>query len=82
MSSNISLTPELELYARKQVESGLYSSISEFIRDAVRTHQNLENKLYLSEMHLELAKAGKDVDQNKISPLKMKDILEESLNDN
>ena len=36
----------------------------------------------LIQLHLELAKAGKDVDQNKISPLKMKDILEESLNDN
>ena len=35
----------------------------------------------LIQLHLELAKAGKDVDQNKISPLKMKDILEESLND-
>ena len=35
----------------------------------------------LMQLHLELAKAGKDVDQNKISPLKMKDILEESLND-
>jgi len=82
MSTHISLSPELESYARKQVESGLYSSISEFIRDAIRTHQNLENKLYLREMHLELAKASKDVDQNKISPLKIKDILEESLNDN
>ena len=82
MNTHISLSPELESYARKQVESGLYGSISEFIREAIRTHQNLENKLYLSEMHLELVKAGKDVDQNKISPLKMKDILEESLNDN
>ena len=36
----------------------------------------------LIQLHLELAKAGKDVDQNKISSLKMKDILEESLNDN
>ena len=36
----------------------------------------------LIQLHLELAKAGKDADQNKISPLKMKDILEESLNDN
>ena len=36
----------------------------------------------LMQLHLELAKASKDVDQNKISPLKMKDILEESLNDN
>jgi hypothetical protein len=34
----------------------------------------------LIQLHLELAKAGKDVDKNKISPLKMKDILEESLN--
>ncbi len=83
MSTNISLTTELELYAKSQVESGLYSSISEFIRDSIRMHRqrNLEHKLYLHEMHLELERASKEIEKNNISPLNMQDLVEESLKD-
>ena len=83
MSTNISLTPELELYAKNQVASGLYGSISEFIRDSIRMHRerNLEHKLYLHEMHLEIEKASKEIEENNISPLNMKNIIEESLHD-
>jgi antitoxin ParD1/3/4 len=34
---NVSLTPELEEFVRSRVESGLYNSASEVIRDALRT---------------------------------------------
>jgi len=83
MSTNISLTPALEEYARSQVENGLYGSISEFMREAVRMHRerNLEHRLYLREMHKELEIAAKEIDKNKISPLDMKDIIEQSLKD-
>mgnify|MGYP001800194721 CR=1 FL=1 len=37
MSTNISLTPELESYAKNQVENGLYGSISEFMCETVST---------------------------------------------
>lgn len=78
MSTNISLTPELEEYARNQVTSGLYGSISEFMRDAVRMHRekNLEHRLYLHEMHKELAQASVEIDQGKISPLNIKEMTE------
>ncbi|MFY9589218.1 type II toxin-antitoxin system ParD family antitoxin [Rickettsia endosymbiont of Halotydeus destructor] len=41
---NISLTPELEKYIIKQVESGLYHSSSEVIRTALRLMVKSENK--------------------------------------
>jgi putative addiction module CopG family antidote len=83
MSTNISLTAELESYAKNQVASGLYGSISEFVRDSIRMHRqkNLEHQLYLHEMHLELTRASKEIDQNNISPFNMKDILKETLKD-
>lgn len=78
MSTNISLTPELEQYAKSQVASGLYGSVSEFMRDAVRLHRekNLEHRLYLHEMHKELAQASAEIDQGKISPLNIKEMTE------
>ena len=78
MSTNISLTPELEEYARNQVAGGLYGSISEFMRDAIRMHRekNLEHRLYLHEMHKELAQASAEIDQGKISPLNIKEMTE------
>lgn len=33
---NISLTPTLEYYLKQKVESGMYNSISEVVREAVR----------------------------------------------
>lgn len=33
---NVSLTPELEQYIRRKVESGLYSNASEVVREALR----------------------------------------------
>ncbi len=79
MSTNISLTPELEEYARNQVASGLYGSISEFMRSAVRTHrkQNIEHNIYLRDMHRELAQAEAEIDRGEISPLNMQEIIDE-----
>ena len=78
MSTNISLTPELEEYARNQVACGLYGSISEFMREAVRLHRekNLEHRLYLHEMHKELAQASAEIDRGEISPLNIKEMTE------
>jgi antitoxin ParD1/3/4 len=36
MTTNVSLTPELERFARDQVASGDYGSVSEVVRDALR----------------------------------------------
>ena len=56
--------------------------MSRFTRDEAIQPKAKFATTNLIQLHLELAKAGKDVDQNKISPLKMKDILKESLKDN
>ena len=37
MSMNISLTPELQKIVQAQVDSGLYSSVSEVVRNAIRS---------------------------------------------
>ena len=81
MSTNISLTPELEQYAKNQVASGLYRSISEFMREAVRLHRqkNLEHSLYLRDMHKELDTGSAEIDRGEISPLDMKEITDRVL---
>lgn len=47
---NVSLTPELEELVKRKVQSGLYTTASEVIREALRL---LEEKERLREMHLE-----------------------------
>jgi|GEM_PF-399540 len=80
MSTNVSLTPELEQYAKAQVASGLYGSVSEFMRDAVRLHRerSLESKLYIQAMHSELTTAASEIDQGDVMPLIMDEITEQA----
>ena len=83
MSTNISLTPELEIYAKNQVSSGLYNSVSEFMREAVRLHRekNMEHQLYLQAMHKELSLAEIEIDQGKLSPFNMQEITDRAFNE-
>lgn len=83
MSTNISLTPELELYAKSQVSSGLYNSVSEFMREAVRLHRekNIERQLYLQAMHKELSHAETEIDQGQLSSFNMQELTERAFNE-
>jgi len=83
MSTNISLTPELELYAKNQVASGLYNSVSEFMREAVRLHRekNMEHQLYLQAMHKELSLAETEIDQGQLSHFNMHELTERAFNE-
>ena len=83
MSTNISLTPELEQYVKNQVSSGLYISVSEFMREAVRLHRekNLEHRLYLHEMHKELSLASAEIDRGEISPLNIQQLTEQTFSE-
>jgi len=83
MSTNISLTPELELYAKNQVASGLYKSVSEFMREAVRLHreQSMEHALYLQAMHKELSLAESEIDQGQLSDFNMQALTERAFNE-
>jgi len=83
MSTNISLTPELGLYAKSQVSSGLYNSVSEFMREAVRLHRekNIEHQLYLQAMHKELSLAETEIDQGQLSSFNMQELTERAFNE-
>ncbi len=80
MSTNISLTPELEEYVKSKVSQGLYSSVSELIREAIRLlrKQDIE---YLLELEKELKKAADEIDNKDIIPLNVQAIIEEANED-
>ena len=44
MGTNVSLTPELESFAKTCVESGRYNNVSEVMRNALRLLQEKEEK--------------------------------------
>jgi len=44
MSTNVSLTPELENFTRSCVKSGRYNNVSEVVRTALRLLQDSEDK--------------------------------------
>jgi len=65
---NVSLTPQLEELVRKKVESGLYGSASEVMREALRLldeHDRLRN-LRLEELRADIKKG---VDSGEPTPL-------------
>ncbi len=47
---NVSLTPELESFVKRKVSTGLYNSVSEVIREALRL---LEEKEVIKSMKLQ-----------------------------
>lgn len=44
MSTNVSLTPELETFARSCVENGRFNNVSEVVRSALRLLQDQETR--------------------------------------
>jgi antitoxin ParD1/3/4 len=70
---NISLTPHLEDLVRAKVESGLYNSASEVMRDALRL---LQERDQLREMRLEELRSEiqKGIDSGSATPLDIEDI--------
>jgi len=75
MSTNVSLTPDIEKYAKNLVETGFYSSISEVIREALRLHRKYEG-LYLRDLHNELNLAADQIDNGQTEPHNMQDIID------
>ncbi|MFZ5562086.1 MAG: type II toxin-antitoxin system ParD family antitoxin [Pseudomonadota bacterium] len=58
MSINISLPPELENRVRQRVESGLYGSVSEVVREALRLLDSYE-----ASRHAALSALRGDIEQ-------------------
>ena len=67
---NVSLTPQLEALVQRKVESGLYGSASEVMREALRL---LEERDRLRSMRLEALRAEiqQGLDSGESTPLDM-----------
>jgi len=70
---NISLTPQLEAIVKGKVESGLYGSASEVMREALRA---LEERDRFQQLRLEALRLDiqKGIDSGESTPLDMTDI--------
>ncbi|MBX2807384.1 MAG: type II toxin-antitoxin system ParD family antitoxin [Cellvibrionaceae bacterium] len=69
---HVSLTPELEQLVKLEVESGMYSSSSEIIREALRVwheQKNYQKKLETLRAKLELAEQSPIVENFSIDGL-------------
>jgi len=60
MTTNVSLPPALERFARKCVKSGRYSNVSEVVRSALRLLQETEARREQFEATLKEAEAEAD----------------------
>jgi antitoxin ParD1/3/4 len=65
---NISLTPQLETLVKKKVESGLYGSASEVMRDALRLLEERDRRHFLRVEELR-AEIKKGLDSGEATPL-------------
>jgi antitoxin ParD1/3/4 len=74
---NISLTPELEKLVQDKVASGLYTSASEVIREALRLlrERDLRQEIKLSELRSEIQRG---LDSGPPEPFDLEEILSEA----
>lgn len=70
---NISLTPQLEALVKTKVESGLYGSASEVMRDALRLLEERDRRQY-SRIEELRAEVKKGLDSGEPTPLNVGDI--------
>ncbi len=68
---NVSLTPELEQYINKKVESGLYQTASEVVREGLRLLKDKEelHQRKLEELRREIQVGIDQADRGELSPL-------------
>jgi antitoxin ParD1/3/4 len=71
MSMNVSLPPELEARVRQRVDSGMYGSASEVIREALRLFEAYEQvkTSKLDSLRQDIAKGLSDVKNDRTSEL-------------
>ncbi|GAC1474137.1 MAG: hypothetical protein NVSMB9_23960 [Isosphaeraceae bacterium] len=70
---SVSLTPDLEQVVRRKVESGLYPSADEVLREALRLLDDRDRlrALKLEELRKEIADGIEQVDRGEVAPLDM-----------
>ncbi|MBW4641883.1 MAG: type II toxin-antitoxin system ParD family antitoxin [Goleter apudmare HA4340-LM2] len=71
---NVSLTPELEKWVQSKVESGMYTSASEIIREGLRLlkEQDALKAIRLAELRREIQLG---IDSGESTPLNMDEII-------
>lgn len=71
---NVSLTPELEKWVQAKVESGMYTSASEVIREGLRLlkEQDALKEIRLAELRREIRQG---IDSGESTPLNMNEII-------
>lgn len=79
MALNVSLPKELEARVREHVASGLYSSASEVIREALRLFENYQSvqQTRLAALRADINQGFADVEAGRVSPVDMADIKAE-----
>jgi antitoxin ParD1/3/4 len=68
MALNISLPPELEAQVRKRVDSGLYGSASEVVREALRLFETYEQlrSSELTQLRVDIEEGLADIRAGKV----------------
>jgi len=76
MSMNVSLPPELEARVRQRVETGMYGSASEVIREALRLFEAYEEvrSAKLESLRADIARGLDDVKSGRVSEISVADI--------
>ena len=71
MSMNVSLPPELEALVRQRVETGMYGSASEVIREALRLFEAYEEvkATKLESLRIDIARGLGDVKADRVSEI-------------
>ena len=73
---NVSLTPQLESYVKQKVASGMYNSVSEVMREALRLleeHDALKD-MKLAALRRDLQDGIEELDQGEGTPLRIDEI--------
>lgn len=77
---NVSLTPQLENYVKQKVATGMYNSVSEVMREALRLLEERDalkaTKLEALQKDIQLGIA--ELDRGEGTPLNMDDIKEKA----
>lgn len=76
MSLNVSLPPEVEARVRQKVESGLYGSASEVIREALRLFEAYENAraATLAALRADISQGMADIEAGRVREIDPKEI--------
>ena len=76
MALNISLPPELEAQVRKRVDSGLYGSASEVVREALRLFETYEQlrSSKLTQLRVDIEEGLADIRAGKVVDFDAKSI--------